>query len=288
MNRLVAALALVPLVACQPGQDVCTEAAEYYASCTGAPTPPVAASCGAEAAQLAEQMLDTTCDDLSGGDVGGKADTGAALAACTVLFAPLLVIHEQDEGDACCVPYNCKSGLTCHTDKIIPTCGPKRGEGGSCDTGWQCESELTCVFDECAPPLGEGAECDEGDCADGLTCVLGECAPPADAGAACEDRDCADGLVCSFGQCAPPSTEGAACEPDKCAPGLLCNVDGVCEQQLCDPNEFSPCGLDATCWNGACEPEHGDGEPCRSMFDCQFGLFCHRDLNVCHDPFADS
>ena len=283
-EQLVAVLAAIALAGCEVagGTNVCEQAAEHYAECTGQASQ-IDDTCEEVQQQLAQQVLAASCEDLTDDGGEGKSDAAGAVSTCVALVFPLLVIRSQSAGQACCVPYNCKSGLTCHTDTIIPTCGPPRGAGGACDTGWQCTSGLTCVGDECAPPLAAGQSCGEGECQSDLVCARGTCSAPLAAGAACDEGDCQDPLTCVFGTCAAPRAEGGTCAAnDDCGPGLLCQ-GGSCQIQSCDETQFSPCGTRATCFDGACEPLHAEGETCRDMFDCQFGLFCDDERHVCHD-----
>jgi hypothetical protein len=283
-QRLFAVLAVVSstaLAACEVagGPNICEQAAAHYADCTGLQSE-IGDACEPVQEQLAQQIMAATCDDLTQSEEGdGKSDAAGAVTTCIALVFPLLVIHSQNAGDACCVPYNCKSGLTCHTDTFIPTCGPPRPAGGDCEDGWQCQSGLTCVSDECAPPLAAGQSCHEGECQSSLVCARGTCSAPLAAGAACDEGDCAGELACVYGTCSTPRAEGGSCAAsDDCGAGLICE-SGACRVQACDETQFSPCGTRATCYNGACEPLHKAGETCRDMFDCQFGLFCD---GVCH------
>lgn len=282
---VIAAVTSLALAACEVqggGPNVCEEAAAHYADCTGQASE-IGDGCEPVQEQLAEQILAASCDDLTTSEAGdGKSDAAGAITTCIALVFPLLVIRSQDQGDACCVPYNCKSGLTCHTDTTIPTCGPPRQAGEVCEDGWQCVSGLTCVSDRCAPPLAAGQRCHEGECQSDLVCAKGTCSAPLAAGASCDEGDCADQLACVFGTCSAPRGEGESCGgDDDCGAGMLCPA-GTCEVQTCDETEFSPCGTRATCFGGHCEPLHAAGETCRDMFDCQFGLFCDDQAHICH------
>ncbi|HEU5059908.1 MAG TPA: hypothetical protein VFU21_25430 [Kofleriaceae bacterium] len=283
---VIATITSAALAACevQGGEStsICQQAADHYADCTGEASV-IGETCDPVQEQLAEQILNASCTDLTTSEQGdGKSDAAGAITTCIALVFPLLVIRSQGEGAACCVPYNCKSGLTCHTDTFIPTCGAPRPAGGTCADGWQCASGLTCVAKKCAPPLAAGQACGEGECQSGLVCARGTCSAPLAAGAACDEGDCAGDLACVFGTCEAPRAEGYTCAAnDDCGAGLLCQ-NGTCAVQSCDESQFSPCGTRATCYGGQCEPLHAAGETCRNMFDCQFGLFCDEQAHICH------
>ena len=283
---VIASITSAALGACQvqggESSTICEQAADHYADCTGEASE-IGDACEPVQEQLAEQVLAASCEDLTTSEQGdGKSDAAGAVTTCIALVFPLLVVRSQNDGDLCCVPYNCKSGLTCHTDKTFPTCGPPRAAGGACEDGWQCASGLTCVADKCAPPLAAGQACNEGECQYGLVCALGTCSAPLASGAACDEGDCASGLACVFGTCESPRAEGLSCAAsDDCGAGLVCE-SGTCAVQSCDETQFSPCGTRATCYDGACEPLHVAGETCRDMFDCQFGLFCDDAKHICH------
>ncbi len=285
---VVSVISAAALAACEvqggsgEEENVCEQAAAHYADCTGQESV-IGDSCEEVQEQLAEQILAASCDDLTTSEEGdGKSDAAGAITTCIALVFPLLVIRSQGPGDACCVPYNCKSGLTCHTDSFIPTCGAPRQSGESCRDGWQCAGGLTCVAKKCAPPLSAGQACNEGECQSGLVCARGTCSPPLAEGSACDEGDCAGELACVFGTCSAPRGEGGSCAAnDDCGPALLCQ-SGSCQVQTCDESQFSPCGTRATCYGGLCEPLHASGETCRDMFDCQFGLFCDDKEHICH------
>lgn len=281
------------LVACvgQGEPDVCTLAEEHVAQCSGAVSPVGSAeSCSGSAAQLARQVLNTSCETLN--NSGGKSDAlsnSTSLAVCVALGIPLF-ITESPEGGLCCFSHNCQDGqdLTCRQHR----CTKRSAEGGPCDRKGHCVDELRCIANSCRPPLQLNESCGPSDCADNLVCgSAGTCQAPGGANAACADNfECDDS--CIKGACTTRSDKGGPCDPGDamdCGPNLSCDPAGTCQDKpaesdgdvTCDPEALFQCEFGETCWEGSCEPQHEQGQPCGGIFDCQYGLGCVD--NVCSD-----
>jgi hypothetical protein len=274
------------LLACagQGDPDVCTLAEEHVSQCSGSVLPAgPAASCSGDAAQLAQQVLNSSCDSLSGN--AGKSDALSdpdSMAICIALAIPLFLTDVPEDG-LCCFSYNCEGGqdLTCRKHR----CRKQSGANGGCERNGHCDGDLRCVFGSCGAARQLNETCEEGDCEHGLICgPAGTCQPPGATNATCtENWDCSD--RCIAGACAPRSDKGGACDQGDdmdCTFGLVC-INSSCEDKpssggACDPASPFQCGHDETCWNGACEPLHEKDQPCKKMFDCQFGLFCQNDV----------
>jgi hypothetical protein len=272
-----ASIALVAGCVVEGDRDVCRQAAEHVAECSGAVAAPAAQSCDGQAALLAEQALTTSCAELA---QRGKADAFSnpvSLALCVSLGIPIFVTGGV-EGDACCFDHNCAGELACRKH----SCVKPAGAGASCERNGHCRAGLACVFGKCATPRAAGQSCgDPGDCASGLTCGPKKtCVPPGATGQSCgANEHCHD--RCIAGRCAPRASAGGACDGGDdfdCDLGLVC-VQGSCAPRpasggACDPASPFQCEMDETCWQGRCEARHSQGGGCKSMHDCVFGLFC--------------
>ncbi len=133
--------------------DICTLAGDHVAQCGGLDAAySSGAPCQGKSAELAQQMLNTSCAQMKG--AGGKSDalsSPTSMAICVSLGIPLFLTGGA-EGELCCFPYNCGSGLTCSSH----TCKPKLGAGSTCKRNGHCKSGLACVFGTCDTPREEG------------------------------------------------------------------------------------------------------------------------------------
>lgn len=167
----------------------------------------------------------------------------------------------QSEGDPCTDNFHCQSGAcdeTVDNGECYGTCTGSRetvGEGKTCDSAHrECDASADLICEEnesmdtetCKTKGGgsEGDTCDSGPrCGDGLACVTRSCQ---------EISLVAEGESCDKGD---PSAY--------CKPGLVCRLDSEGGE------------------NTKCLPAGGEGDPCLSTVDCDFGLYCDSGEGAC-------
>lgn len=148
--------------------------------------------------------------------------------------------------------------------------------------------------------LPEGSACNPtppfGGCADYGTCVAdagtcgGVCVGRAERGESCDFRRCVDGTECRSGADGRGICRGVELEPGaECNEAEHCRLVGdrphLCIDGRCAPQPVLPlgdacegaigiCSDDAACVDGICVPRVGEGVRCRSLGECQEGLYC--------------
>ena len=153
----------------------------------------------------------------------GAGDSGTCV---TVKIAKAGESCASDSGEL----VRCEPGTDCSFGSSEPTCKTPSPAGADCTSGGDCEGTLKCVAGKCSTGLGEGAECQFGECAKGLACGNDKkCARIAivKTGEECDDlvRRCERGtcngsqitsgtdgqLQATPGRCVDPLPDGAAC-----------------------------------------------------------------------------
>lgn len=181
----------------------------------------------------------------------------------------------------------CAEGLVCTEESRC-----LGGAGFSCGEGGECASQ-NCVEGECRPPQGLGSACqsDRG-CLVPLLCHEGFCLLP-DGNRCTNMAQCISGR-CEAGTCTARVSPGgrcgqdtdcespARCENSRCVlnEGALCRGDaecrsGNCQDGLCRPECFPPCGPGLTCSRGRCalvRRHCDDNSDCQSPMRCSEGI----------------
>jgi hypothetical protein len=196
------------------------------------------------------------------------------------------------EAQPCDPLTGCADGFRCVMDSGGYVCRPAGQTGSDCGMAADCDTTqgLFCAPGaKCASRLTEGADCQTDGvldsqrpdpCAEGLRCDGFQCVQLSVSGMSCScSSECAADLFCDpahYYTCAPRIADQASCQqPDSCAAGSYCTVASQCvapSGNAC--SDAQPCGPNAHCWDGACQPLPDEGEDCSLLDQCQQGLVC--------------
>jgi len=180
--------------------------------------------CGDICVAFCTDLLGCTCGD---GACEGLEDCESCPADCGCAADALCL------SGSCCTP-DC-ADKTCGGDGCGGACGTCTGDQDACVDGL-CACQPACAGLECGPD-GCGGSC--GPCDDGISCTED----------ACDDGLCVAPIGLYFclinGDCVPSGAENLDDPCEKCKPAL--------DQEAWTPREDGvPCGVTATCWQGAC------------------------------------
>ena len=246
---------------CEPGSGACVHGA-------------VAGACDDGSACT----VDDACDDLQ--------CVGVPLPTCCSSS------DDCDDGNDCtqdvCVAGSCSysnqgaAGLPCEDDNACT-------KASVCASGFcvpsalvTCDDANPCTIEICDPklgcvasPLGDAANCDDGDACNGVAlCKGGACvngaAPSCDDANPCTDDTCTAKAGCAHVVNVAPCSDGNACtRQDTCTKGsciglaLVCNDDEMCTADSCD--------LQAGCVYAPTTAACDDGDACTQKDSCAQG-----------------
>ena len=276
-----------------------------------------------------------TCDSANGGCVhtvvASACDDGSACTSddacdgvhCVGVPLPTCcsASTDCDDGNACtqdiCTAGSCSyatspmSGTPCDDDNACT-------KQSACSSGFcvavtlaTCDDNNPCTVDSCntkegcvAQPLGDAANCDDGDACNGVAlCKGGVCVNGAIPGCndanPCTNDSCSAQIGCTHAINAAPCSDGNACtRQDACVAGscvglaLICNDDQPCTADTCDLQAgcvYAPsagncddgdaCTQKDACAQGTCvgQPETcDDGSPC-TIDSCASATGCSHD-----------
>ncbi len=180
-----------------------------------------------------------------------------------------------EDDNACTKKSSCASGF------CVPTTLTICDDGNPCTVD-SCNAKLGCV----AQPLGDAANCDDGDACNGVAlCQGGVCvngaAPTCDDANPCTSDSCSPQAGCKHEINAASCNDGNACTlKDTCVKGncvglaIACNDDQPCTSDSCD----LLLGCVYAPGNGACD----DGDACTQKDTCTQGV-CTGKPATCED-----
>lgn len=232
---------------------------------------------------------------LDSANIGGTEIDACAVIyegrTCDQLFDPApsecRVPGDKDDGATCATAAECKSNVCdASGEGSCGTCATPLAEGAACGSNTvQCDFGLYCNDNtgKCDKPAGNGEACTvEKFCAAGLSCNSGICGAPLGEGA-----DCANGEVCDF-------ANGLICLvlSSTCAKLGVSKLGEACGLNM-DTGEVTTCEADARCDSAtdtciarpkegeSCtiDPDTGNSD-CASGFDC-IGGQCQAGLPTC-------
>ena len=223
--------------------------------------------------------------------------------------------YDGSSGDPC-TSESCAIGNYCTPDPNLNSqdrCFPGK-KGDPCVADWQCDGSTLCISQNsgklaCTLPLPEGAKCNPEDtleiCGPGLWCddtlLQPECIPLGHDGDSCTThKECDEGFWChkTFLECYD-GNEGDPClfEAD-CINVYVCQGDmteekpGQCflylkEDEECEGliSKWVKCVDGLVCNSmvtpNTCTPPGEYGDQCSVNAECQEGLFCQSDAQIC-------
>ncbi len=225
---LAVASVLLAATGCGLGEigahSLCSEAEAHLAACTGAPLRAVE-TCDENGAQLAEELLGTTCEELTQRVTAG-AGNDAAHVGCLAFVLVSAWARDLPQGDPCCFVYQCAGSSSTCRDHI---CHQKSAVGGECEMSANCLGGLACVSRKCAKPRAKGQSCARSDeCVQGLICsAAGKCGSATANGVSCSSNSQCASSACIKGKCASRAGKGGTCDDSSDC------KSGTCKQGKC-------------------------------------------------------